>query len=128
LTKRKKSVRIWENIVCVGGIMQFNFGPPSFVTGQAQCPKCKTPIMKDETMIQCPLCYTWHHKRCVGNGVSCGNRGCSYRFSIEDGMAVFEEYRGPERRKEDRRKRNIGPPDGVERRKVIRRKSDFRND
>lgn len=107
--------------------MQFNFGPPEFLSGQAACPKCRTPLSPDEERVDCPVCFTAHHRRCVAEGVACGNEGCAYVFYLEDGQPEIEAFRGPERRREADRRRaaNGSAPDGVERRQGDRRRSDF---
>lgn len=106
--------------------MQHTFGPPSFLTGQTSCPKCSSPVRDDEQSAVCPVCFTAHHRRCVHEGVTCGNRGCDYHFLFSDGMAVSEAWDGPERRdKSDRRQQDMGAPDGIERRRQSRRRADF---
>lgn len=107
--------------------MQHNFGPPDFLPGQAACPKCLSPVLPEEAHADCPVCFTRHHRRCVHEGVACGNRGCDYAFLFEeDGPPEFAEYAGPERRgPADRRSREAGAPDGVERRFGPRRRADF---
>lgn len=107
--------------------MQNTFGPPDFLPGQSSCPKCLSPVRPDETAADCPLCFTRHHRRCVHEGVACGNGGCAYVFLFEeDGPPEFADYAGPERRdRADRRTRDEAPPDGVERRSGPRRRADF---
>lgn len=110
------------------GGMQHNFGPPEFLPGQADCPKCRTPVREDEAAVACPLCFTRHHRRCVHEGVACGNEGCDYvfEFSGDAGPPEFEGWDGPERRADsDRRRQDEGPPDGRERRVGPRRRADF---
>lgn len=106
------------------------FPPPDFNFISENCPKCKLSITESEVSVQCPKCFTMHHKRCVHEGVSCGNLECDYVFmrSDEDGTLVFAEYEGEEKRgsQTDRRQKDIGPPEGIpERRVAPRRRADF---
>ncbi|MEZ7892997.1 MAG: hypothetical protein QMC67_14740 [Candidatus Wallbacteria bacterium] len=106
-----------------------SFPPPGFDFEILECPKCKLPVDENELFVECPKCFAKHHKRCVHEGVKCGNSECDYIFhwSEEDGTLIFPEYTGPERRiqSEDRRKNVSAPPDGIERRTGPRRRSDF---
>lgn len=106
------------------------FPPPDFSYSFKVCPKCQLDILDSEVSVKCPKCFTLHHKRCIHEGVHCGNPECDYVFlySDEDGTLVFPEYLGEERRKatSDRRKVNLGPPPGMPERRIgPRRRSDF---
>lgn len=101
--------------------------PPGYDFSPENCPKCDLPVDSAEVSIQCPRCFAVHHRRCVHEGVRCGNLECDYVFSWdeEENSLVFPEYAGPERRGADRRKEDAGPPGGVERRVGPRRRADF---